>query len=116
MHCSGGPTEYSALQQIQESPPKAPFALTGFDPENDTMAYARTADGQYEFFATPKSKPQPQPQPWRGLFSRLFDSLAEGRRRAAEREIAVYLEGRGKFLTDDAERQIERILSSSSRF
>lgn len=75
------------------------------------MAYARTADGQYEFFASPK----PQPKVGKGLFSRLFNSLADGRQRAAEREIAVYLEGSGQFLTDEAERQIERILSSSSR-
>lgn len=73
------------------------------------MAYARTADGQYEFFATAK------PKHWRGFFSRLFDSMAEGRRRAAEREIATYLEGGGKFLTDEAEREIERILASSTR-
>ncbi len=73
------------------------------------MAYARTADGQYEFFAIPK------PKRWRGLFDRLFDSMAEGRRRAAEREIAAYLEGGGKFLTDETEREIERILSPSSR-
>jgi hypothetical protein len=73
------------------------------------MAYARTADGQYEFFAAAK------PKHGRGLFARLLDSLMEGRRHAAEREIAVYLEGSGQFLTDEAERQIERILSSSSR-
>jgi hypothetical protein len=73
------------------------------------MAYARAADGQYEFFAAPDSKR------WRGLFSRMFDTLVEGRRRAAEREIAVYLESSGKFLTDEAEREIERILSASTR-
>jgi hypothetical protein len=73
------------------------------------MAYARAADGQYEFFDAPK------PKRWRGLFSRLLDSMVEGRQRAAEREIAVYLGGSGKFLTDEAEREIERILSSSTR-
>jgi hypothetical protein len=73
------------------------------------MAYARTADGQYEFFAAS------EPKRWRGLFRRLFDTIVEGRQRAAEREIAVYLESRGKFLTDAAEREIERILSSSTR-
>jgi hypothetical protein len=41
--------------------------------------------------------------------------MVEGRRRSAEREIAAYLEGSGQFLTDDAEREIERILSSSPR-
>lgn len=75
------------------------------------MAYARTADGQYEFFASPK----PQPKHGRGFFGRFFESLADGRRRAAEREIAIYLKGSGQFLTDEAERHIERILSSSSR-
>ena len=75
------------------------------------MAYARTADGQYEFFATPK----PKAGRWLGFFSRLFDSMAEGGRRAAEREIATYLGGGGKFLTDEAEREIERILASSTR-
>jgi len=39
----------------------------------------------------------------------------EGRQHAAEREITVYLESSGKFLTDEAEREIERILSSSTR-
>jgi hypothetical protein len=82
----------------------------GFNPENDTMAYARTADGQYDFFATAQPR-----KPARGLFARLFDSMLEGRQRAAEREIAAYLEGGGQFLTDEAERQIERILSSSTR-
>lgn len=74
------------------------------------MAYARTADGQYELFTAPQ-----QPKRWRGFFARLFDSMAEARRRAAEREITVYLEGGGKFLTDEAEREIERILASSHR-
>lgn len=73
------------------------------------MAYARTADGQYEFFAAPK------PKRWRGFFSGIFDSMMEGRRHAAEREIAAYLEGSGQFLTDEHEREIERILSSSTR-
>lgn len=78
-------------------------------PEYDTMAYVRTADGQYDFFATPK------PKCWPGLFSRLLDSMLEGRQRAAEREIAAYLESGGKFLTDEHECEIERILSSSTR-
>ena len=73
------------------------------------MAYARTADGQYDFLATAK------PKHGRGVFGRLFDSIVEARRRAAEREIAAYLEGSGQFLTDEAEREIERILSSSPR-
>ncbi len=111
MRCSIGVAEYIASQQDEPSPAEAPFAPAGIDPEHDTMAYARTADGQYEFFATPKV----QPKHGRGFFGRLFDSLADGRRRAAEREIAIYLKGSGQFLTDEAERHIERILSSSSR-
>jgi hypothetical protein len=75
------------------------------------MAYARSADGQYDFFAAAA-----QPQRTRGLLSRVFDSLVEGRRRAAEREITTYLASSGKFLTDEAEREIDRILSSSPRF
>jgi hypothetical protein len=73
------------------------------------MAYARAADGQYDFLAPAK------PKHARGVFGRLFDSVVEARRRAAEREIAAYLEGSGQFLTDEAEREIERILSSSPR-
>jgi len=75
------------------------------------MAYFRTADDLYDFVAT-----APKPKSVRGFFSRVFDSVVEGRRRAAEREIAAYLEGSGKFLTDEAEREIDRILSSSTRF
>jgi hypothetical protein len=71
------------------------------------MAYAQAADGQYELFAAP------QPKRLRGVFSRLMDRIVEGRRHVAEREIVAYLEGSGKFLTDEAEREIERILSSA---
>lgn len=74
------------------------------------MAYARSADGQYDFLTL-----APTPKNARGLFGRLFDSMLEGRRRAAEREVAAYFEGSGQFLTDEAEREIERILSSSTR-
>jgi hypothetical protein len=75
------------------------------------MAYARIADSFHHFVAdTPQSRNR------RGFFRRAFDAMAEGRRRSAEREIAAYLEGSGKFLTDEAEREIDRILSSSGRF
>jgi hypothetical protein len=75
------------------------------------MAYARVADQLHHFVAD-----IPKPKNWRGFFSRAFDAMADGRRRSAEREIAAYLEGSGKFLTDEAEREIDRILSSSARF
>ncbi len=74
------------------------------------MAYIRTADELRDFAATAAA-----PKNRRGPLSRLFEAMVEGRRRSAEREIAAYLEGRGQFLTDDAEREIERILSSSPR-
>jgi hypothetical protein len=75
------------------------------------MAYARTADERYDFVAT-----TPRRKSWRRFLLRLFDSMVEGRRRAAEHEIAAFLQGSGKFLSDDAERAIERIVSSSTRF
>jgi hypothetical protein len=74
------------------------------------MAYARTAE-RHDFVAASPSRKH-----GRGFFRRLFDALVEGRRRTADREIAAFLEGHGKYLTDDAEREIERILSSSPRF
>lgn len=74
------------------------------------MAYARTADERFDFVST-----APRRTSRRGLFGRLFNSIVEARQHAAEREIAAFLEGTGKFLTDDAEREIERILSSSTR-
>jgi hypothetical protein len=72
------------------------------------MAYLRTADDLHHFVATTA-----RPQKKRGFFGRMFDAMVEGRRHSAEREIAAFLEGNGRFLTDDAEREIERILSSS---
>lgn len=75
------------------------------------MAYARTADASREFVAD-----APRLKTGRGLFRRLFDALVQSRQRAAEREIEVFLRGRGDRLTDDLERDIDRILFSSSRF
>jgi hypothetical protein len=75
------------------------------------MAYVSTADSRHDFVAA-----TPKPKPPRGLFQRIFDAMVEARQRAAEREIVAYLEGGGQALTDEAEREIERILSSSSRF
>lgn len=79
------------------------------------MAYISTADRRHSFVATP-SKPEPRPRRERGLFGRLFDAMAEGRRHAADREIAAYLRDNGKLLTDETEREIERILASRARF
>jgi hypothetical protein len=78
------------------------------------MAYARIADELHHFVAS-ASTPKTARGFWRGLFRRLFDSMVEARRRSAEREIALFLRDRGGYLTDDAEREIERILSSSTR-
>jgi len=75
------------------------------------MAYARVADELHHFVAD-----TPKPRNRLGFFRRAFDAMADGRRRSAEREIAAYLEGSGKFLTDEAEREIDRILSSSAHF
>ena len=74
------------------------------------MAYARSADELHHFVATTAT-----PKTGRGLFSRLSDAMVEARQRSVEREIALFLRGRGRYLTDDAEREIERILSSSTR-
>lgn len=75
------------------------------------MAYARTADDRKDFVAA-----SVRPKNGRGFLRRAFDAMVEGRRRVAEREIAAFLQGHGKYLTDDAEREIERILSSAGRF
>jgi hypothetical protein len=48
------------------------------------------------------------------LLRRLGDALEESRQRAMDREIAVYLSSRGGRLTDNAEREIEQIMYSSS--
>jgi hypothetical protein len=78
------------------------------------MAYARIADELHPFVATTATRKTSRGF-WRGFLSRLFDAMVEARQRSAEREIAAFLRGRGKYLTDDAEREIERILSSSTR-
>ena len=72
------------------------------------MANARTAIAPRGFIATPR-----KPRNWRGLLRRLGDVLEESRQRAVDREIAVYLSSRGGRLTDNAEREIERIMYSS---
>jgi len=75
------------------------------------MAYVSTTGDRHDLVAA-TSKPKIA----RGIFHRIFDVMVEARQRAAEREIAAYLQGSGQALTDETEREIERILSSSSRF
>ena len=76
------------------------------------MAYAaRTAVAPQGFIATPR-----KPRNWRGLFRRLGDMLEESHQRAMDREIAAYLQSRGGRLTDSAEREIERIMYSQTRW
>jgi hypothetical protein len=75
------------------------------------MAYARAAVAPREFFA-----PTRKPRNGRSLLHRLRDALEESHQRAVDRQIAAYLGGRGGKLTDRAEREIERILSSPTRW
>ena len=75
------------------------------------MAYARAAIAPQGFIATPR-----KPGNWRGLLRRLGDVLEESRQRAVDREIAVYLSSRGGRLTDNAEREIEQIMYSPTRW
>jgi hypothetical protein len=53
------------------------------------------------------------PRRGRSLWRRIYDALVEGRRAAAEREVAIYLHRSGGKFTDSAEREIERIMMSS---
>ena len=73
------------------------------------MAYARSADDLHDFTAN-----SAKPKTGRGFVRRAFDAMVEARQRNAEREIAAFLQGRGKYLTDDTEREITRILTSST--
>ena len=78
------------------------------------MAYAaRTAVAPQGFIATPTPR---KPRDWRGLFRRLGDMLEESHQRAMDREIAAFLQSRGGRLTDSAERDIERIMYSHTRW
>lgn len=74
------------------------------------MAYARTADAVEVFMSA-----RPRRKARRTVFARIFDAVVDGRRHAAERRIAAYLQGSGDFLTDEAERQIECLLRSPNR-
>jgi hypothetical protein len=59
------------------------------------------------WFSAPTSKPS--------FLTRLFRVQIEARQRRAERVVEQYLATRGFKLTDSAERQIERLLSSAGR-
>jgi hypothetical protein len=60
--------------------------------------------------------PTAQARPGRSLMARMFAAVVEARRQGVEREITAYLQGRGQFLTDETEREIDRILSARSGF
>ncbi len=77
------------------------------------MAYARTAIAPRGFIAEPAPRKRGD---WRGLLRRLGDALEQSRQRALDREIEAYLSSRGGRLTDNAEREIERIMYSSTRW
>jgi hypothetical protein len=59
------------------------------------------------WFSAPTSKPS--------FLTRLLRVQIEARQRRAERAVEQYLATRGFKLTDDAERQIERLLSNAGR-
>jgi len=100
---------YIALQQ-KENPLEMLWVI-GFCIGDDAMAYARTAVAPRGFLAVPR-----KPGNWRGLLRRLGDALEESHQRAMDREIAAYLQSRGRKLTDSAEREIEEIMYSSTRW
>jgi hypothetical protein len=75
------------------------------------MAYMHAANDPRVLIADPS-----EPKRGLGLFRRAFAAIVEARRRAAEREVAAFIERCGANLTDDAERAIDRILTSSQRF
>lgn len=80
------------------------------------MAHVSTAPHALAFTGFPAStKPRsPASTKQRTLFRRLLDALAESRRHRAEYEVARYLDSLGGKFTDEAEREIERRLMSSS--
>lgn len=77
------------------------------------MAYARTAFAPRGLVADPAPR---KPGSLRALLRRLGDALENAHQRAMDREIAVYLQSRGGRLTDSAEREIERMMYSPTRW
>ena len=67
------------------------------------MSKVLTAN-RYEIAAPAGETAQAKP----GLFARFLGAMHEARQRAAEREIAKYIECRGGTLTDEIEREISR--------
>ncbi len=82
------------------------------------MAFARGAIHPREFSETPArsgttSGAKNGTMSGRGFWQRLFASMIESRQRQADRQIANYLRTHGGRLTDEAERDIERLLAHS---
>jgi hypothetical protein len=74
------------------------------------MAYAHTVSVPHDLAYARSPAPKKA-----GLFRRFIDALVEARTRQVERDIARYLGGSSAKFTDEAEREIERrILSTSS--
>ena len=66
------------------------------------MAFARSVIAPRDFIAPRASTPAK-----RGFWQKLLSAMHAARQRQAEREIARFLQSRGR-LTDDIEREIER--------
>lgn len=76
------------------------------------MAYAHSAVTARDVLTTKPKAASPARK--RGFFSRLLAAIQEGRMRAAEREIALYLSRSGGRFTDEQEREIERRFLSNN--
>jgi len=74
------------------------------------MAYA-----PFALAAQDLALPRSEPRSGKGFFARLLTAMMVSRQRDAEREIARYVAGSGKF-TDETEREIERRFLSRSNW
>lgn len=72
------------------------------------MATVLTNSGALPFAPTAKAAPAAKAKT--PFLKRLFNNMIESRQRAADRVIAQYLALHGDKFTDDAERQIERLM------
>ncbi len=92
---------YIPVNDNKETPGIAEFAA-----QERSMATAVTAP-----FSPARAAPDARAsEPRRGLLARLFDALAEGRRRDADLRVAAYLEGTRGRLTDQVEREMQKLL------
>jgi len=66
------------------------------------MAYVPAVVASCDSYAT-TSRPRT-----RGLFRRIYEAIAASQQRRAEQHIARFLEGRGNWMNDETEREIER--------